>query len=147
MTAVRRRKLIRTVRGAKSYQVSFKIRPLGKRGDWTNIVHFTTAGDASRIPAVYFYSRSTRLHVQVTNRGPRSGCDPRQRLPINKTTKVTIRAAHGRLDVFFNRRLVCRNRKFRNMPAPKKPVKVYVGGRHHGPANARVGQLVYTRLR
>jgi len=149
LVPVRRNRLIGTVRASKGYQVSFNIKPFGTRPGWSNVLHFMTStrGGTRRIPAVWFYSRSTRLHIRAGRRGNwGDGCDPGQRLPKRKTTKVTIRVAHGRMDVFYNRRLVCRNRKYRHPTAPKQRVKLYVGGPWHPGAPAHVSQVVYRRL-
>ena len=76
--------------------MSFDIRPRGKISGWTNIIHLTATGKnccgkGDRVPAVWFNSRSTRLHVcsQIDNAGNR--CYNSDNIPLNKWTTVVIK--------------------------------------------------------
>jgi len=152
MTKPRRNRLVGTVRAGKSYQLSFKLKPMGTQPSWAAVLHFMTkvrgTGRIGRIPVVFFYPRSTRLAIRSGRRGHvNDGCDPKQHLPRNRITKVVVRVAHGRMEVFYNGRLVCRNHNYRHPTVPKKRLKLYVGDLWHHVPKARVGRVVYKRLR
>jgi len=107
-----------------NYEVSLTIRPMEVRSGWTNILHITASGNNAKmgdhIPAVHFWSSSTRLRITT-------GCDddwdrsidPLENLPIGTDTHVTIRVNGGAFTVHYGNREVGR-RECANPFVPSK---------------------------
>ena len=77
------------------YAVQFDINPSAAAGGWANIIHFTIGGNCcgygQRIPGVWFYGGSTRLHIRDGHAGDgNAGCDPEEQLPLNEVTNVRM---------------------------------------------------------
>jgi hypothetical protein len=86
-----------------NYVLSFNITPSGINHAWTNIMHFTKDNtDGSRMPSIYFWPGSTRLHIRVGSDKAANGGIDTVALPMNQTTKVTIQTLGGEGYVFFN---------------------------------------------
>jgi hypothetical protein len=66
---LKRGKVIDTVDTFKHYSLTFKVKPLQKKGGWSNVFHFNKSGrdhgaHGSRIPGIWFFSGTTRMHVR-----------------------------------------------------------------------------------
>merc|ERR1712167_547483 len=78
------------------YEVAFTITPTAAVGGWGNIIHITADGGnccnyGQRIPGVWFYPGSTRLHIRDgQGSNGNDGCDPDDQLPIGEPTTVRI---------------------------------------------------------
>jgi hypothetical protein len=81
--SLKRSKVIATVTTLQNYMLSFKIKPLQKVNGWSNVFHFTANNQnngppGSRIPAIWFFSGTTRMHVRQGRPGSTNdGCDKR----------------------------------------------------------------------
>jgi len=89
------------------YAVQFDINPTAAAGGWANIIHFTVDGNCcgygQRIPAVWFYGGTTRLHIRDGHAGDgNAGCDPEEQLPLNEVTNVRMQMTAGGVEVFYN---------------------------------------------
>ena len=73
--------------------------------------HCTVQSDTSQfedIPAVWTYSRSSRLHVWMSKKsGWNHGCDPPSQVPLGKSTHIEIRDVGGTFSVSFNGEVQC----------------------------------------
>jgi hypothetical protein len=67
---VRRNNVLKHVSTHAEFTLSMDIKPTGVIGGWSNIVHFTDKHNrnyghhGSRIPAIWMYSNSARMHVR-----------------------------------------------------------------------------------
>ena len=87
--------LIKTLVIDPDYRLEFTIIPLSKGMGWRNIIHSTIRGqnmcDDCRVPGIWFYSNTTRLHIRSGSIGNGNfGYDPKMELPLNQETNVTI---------------------------------------------------------
>jgi len=78
------------------YEISFDIKPFGKVGKWSSIIHVTEWDDISaygnRIPAVFFHPNTNLLHICSAINGNKNYCwNAKYDLPQNKFTKIIIR--------------------------------------------------------
>ncbi|XP_066914259.1 uncharacterized protein [Clytia hemisphaerica] len=78
----------------KSYSFTFEIKPTGTIAGWSNIVHAydregNCCGVGQRIPAIFVYSRSTRLHITNAVSGNGNYAVNRN-IPMGQFTNVTI---------------------------------------------------------
>ena len=70
--------------------------PTGTKPGWSNIIHVSASGKNNgspfdRIPAIWFYNNSTRLHIRTgTRENVNDGHDPPGQLPLNMETKLVI---------------------------------------------------------
>jgi len=136
-----------------NYEVSFTIRPIKVQSGWTNILHITTSGNTegemgSRIPAVFFWSSSTRLHITT-------GCDdnwnthvdPLENLPIGKDTQVNIRVNGGTFTVLYDNRVVGRTTCANPFgPSDGQLGAVYLSDPWYPSSKVVVKNLIYSKL-
>mmetsp|Transcript_36923 Transcript_36923/g.88919 ORF Transcript_36923/g.88919 Transcript_36923/m.88919 type:complete len:217 (+) Transcript_36923:918-1568(+) len=140
------------VNASKHFEVSFVVTPHGTREGWSNLIHFTSTGnncceEGDRVPAVHVFNQSTRLHIRSDRLGVATdGCDPIEQLPIGNATKVDIRVADGKLQVFYDSIEVCNTSAYASPTVPNETVVVYASDPWHNPALANVSHLTYTRL-
>ena len=96
---------IRRFHQTRDYKFEITIHPLEKRGGWSNIFHSTISGGnccgaRDRVPAAWFYSNTTRLHIRTgTNRSGNFGHDPPGELPLNKDTRLVITVKDNKLTI------------------------------------------------
>ena len=131
-----------------SYTVGFEITPDSSTvASWGSIVHFTTdsdSGDGGRIPGVWFYPGSRRLHVRDGDVGDsNAGCDPAEELPAGQTTTVRIDMKPRSVEVWYNDELKCQASRA-GRPSYEQ-VFVYAGDPWWEPANAQVNGLYMAR--
>mmetsp|Transcript_252 Transcript_252/g.560 ORF Transcript_252/g.560 Transcript_252/m.560 type:complete len:575 (+) Transcript_252:64-1788(+) len=137
---------------SQDYEVSFVIKPDGVGPNWRNVIHFTVGenhgAEGDRVPAVWFYSDATKLHIKSTRKSDvNDGCDPEQHLPMHQETTVTIRVAGGEMNVLFDGTNVCKNTNYGDASVVTKPVTVYAADPWYpNVPDATVGNLVYRRL-
>merc|ERR1712054_576534 len=107
---VSRRKHVKTITSKSEFTLKFQIKPMSKQGGWRSIVHFAEGNGRLRIPAIWFYSGTTRLHVRMARPGHNNdGCDPGQQLPLRRWTRVKVQLRGRYLSVYYNGRRMCRN--------------------------------------
>jgi len=95
-----------------NYRLSFTIHPrydARSRGNlpagWSNIMHFTTTGRnccsyGDRTPAIWFFPRSTRLHIRCgTKSSGNFGHDPPHLLRAHSNTTVVVTCKGNRMTV------------------------------------------------
>ena len=142
------------------YELQFTIRPGAKKGGYTNILHSTMSnrnccGAGDRIPGIWFYPGSHRLHIrsaiQAHNRG-NIGVDPNIELPEGVETRVIINV-HG---PYMNVRYVNQsgkefynhtdNRQRLGSPAVGKSgtTLIYISDPWHPAANATIKNVILT---
>ena len=78
------------------YEVSFSIKPFGKVKPWSSILHVTEWDDitayGNRIPAVFFWPNTNRLHICSAINGNKNYCwNGKTDLPQNKFTNIIIK--------------------------------------------------------
>merc|ERR1712127_876999 len=133
------------------FSVSFGLTPTKKINGWANIIHFSATGGnccsyGDRIPAIWFYSGSTRFHMidghaKVGN----DECPITDQLPLNKWTSVKIEMLPDSVYVSFNGELKCTEKR----QGRKFFSKVYVWASDpwHNVANANIRKLTMTPRR
>ena len=86
-------KLVNSLPFYEAYEVSFSVIPRSKKGGWRNLFHFGVSGrNYPRIPAVWFYHNTTRLHIRTSSsRQINDGYDPPVHLPLNRVTNISIK--------------------------------------------------------
>merc|ERR1712159_63422 len=148
---VSRNALIRRVNTASQFNLSFDVYPQAKQNGWRNILHFTKRGNCcgqtDRIPGVWMYSRSTRLHIRMARPGSgNDGCDPGQQLALNRWTNVRIMLSGSVLRVFYNGRQVCANGRYGRKVAAQRNVKMYTGDPWFHSMRGYIRRIKYTAI-
>jgi hypothetical protein len=92
---------------SRFFELSFDLVPHGKVRGWNNILHIGNT-NGERIPAVWMFSGSTRLHVRMgSTRSWNDGCDPTAWLPLHQKTRVAIRLLEDTFSVLYNGTVQC----------------------------------------
>ena len=91
------------------YRISFDITPgAGVEQGWSNIFHISATGSncctyGDRVPGVWFYPASRRLHVVHGHRDSGNDhCSPEEELVAGRPTNVKIEVRQKHVEVFFN---------------------------------------------
>jgi hypothetical protein len=142
------------VQASKNYEVSFVLTPHHTLSGWTNIFHFTQTGNnccnqGDRIPAVWFFSDTTRLHVRSSQQSNgNGGCDTNDQLPIGQATKVDIRVENDKLQVFFGGNLACETNPFSSPTDFSVPqtLQVWASDPWYTASGATLSHLTYKSL-
>lgn len=100
---------------ALNYEVGFTVIPHGASPGWHNLIHFNADGTdyghpGSRVPGVWFYPNSTRMHTVDggdTNANYNDYCDRPQQLPIGVPTAVRILMLSNQVWIYMNGTLAC----------------------------------------
>ena len=147
---LKRNTLLGTVNLPIDYTVSFDITPNGRAGGWRNIIHVTATGGnccsyGDRAPAIWFYSNTRRFHMidghaKVGN----DECPIRQQLADKKTTHVQIEMQRSFVNVYWNGKKMCREKRSDRKNWPK--AKVYASDPWYNPALATIANfaIVYS---
>ena len=121
---------------------------------WANIIHFSATGTncceyGSRIPGVWFYPGTRRLHVvdghtkEGNSNDGQWKCDTKLlTLAANKKHRVKMVFTRKTVSVWVNNKAACTNipREDRKV---FKNVQVYVGDPWYAPAQATVANLYF----
>ena len=99
--------LIKTLAIDPDYKFEITITPTGKAAGWRNIIHNTIGGkdmcDDCRLPGLWFFSNTTRLHIRSGSIGTGNfGYDPPMELPLNQETNVTITVQGDEMKVEYS---------------------------------------------
>merc|ERR1712127_334927 len=150
-TALRKGRQLARTDMPTDYTMTFDLYPKGKIGGWANIIHFSATGGnccnyGDRVPAIWFYSGSTRFHMidghaKVGN----DECPITDQLPLNKWTSVKIEMLPDSVYVSFNGELKCTERRQGRKFFPK--VYVWASDPWHNVANANIRKLTMTPRR
>jgi len=147
-TALRRNRQLARTDMPTDYTVTFDLYPKGKVNGWANIIHFSATGGnccsyGDRVPAIWFYSRSTRFHmIDGHARVGNDECPITDQLPLNKWTSVKIEMLPDSVYVSFNGLLKCTEKRQGRKFFPK--VYVWASDPWHNVANANIRKLVMT---
>merc|ERR1712166_1413021 len=130
--------------------MTFKIKPTARSiNNYSNIIHFTANNQnynsiGSRVPAVWFYSKSTRMHVRMGRPGKANdGCDPKEQLPLNKWSTFNLKLMGKTLTVSVDGKVLCVNNNYAHSDPSYKNVKVYAADPWHNNAHARIKDFSY----
>jgi hypothetical protein len=73
------------------FTLAFDIHPTGYEQNWASIVHYTDSDNNNRVPGIWFWPGTTKLHVVV---GPNNHhINPDYSLPLNQWTSVRVQVA------------------------------------------------------
>ena len=108
------------VRLTKDYKVQFDITPgATKVKQWANIIHFTATGDncckyGDRVPAVWFYPGTRKLHVidgHGADKGGNDECSPKKELEVGKKYTIRIEMREKFVEVYVNDVMLCTEKR------------------------------------
>ena len=123
------------------YTLQFQIKPTSTRKGWASIVHYTTGTDGSRVPGIWFFPGTTKLHVVV---GPNNhNLNPDHLLPLNQWSTVSIYVTGS------TARIVVNTLQFSYSGLPARPattigVTLYHGLPSYEPAAASIQSLSFS---
>merc|ERR1711957_678352 len=147
---LRKGKFFKTLTTYKNFSMTFKIKPTARSiNNYSNIIHFTANNQnyssiGSRVPAVWFYSKSTRMHVRMGRPGKANdGCDPKEQLPLNKWSTFNLKLMGKTLTVSVDGKVLCVNNNYAKSDPSYKNVKVYAADPWHNNAHARIKDFSY----
>merc|ERR1712166_920227 len=130
--------------------MTFKIKPTARSiNNYSNIIHFTANNQnyssiGSRVPAVWFYSKSTRMHVRMGRPGKANdGCDPKEQLPLNKWSTFNLKLMGKTLTVSVDGKVLCVNNNYAKSDPSYKNVEVYAADPWHRTALASIKDFSY----
>mmetsp|Transcript_68922 Transcript_68922/g.183618 ORF Transcript_68922/g.183618 Transcript_68922/m.183618 type:complete len:748 (+) Transcript_68922:211-2454(+) len=154
-TKLQRNVYVGTIDPVANFELSFVLNPSGTRKGWSNILHFTEdmtrncCKPGDRVPGIWFFKKTTRLHIRSSRDAKgNDGCDPKEQLPMNKDTQVTVRQAEGKLVVKFGDKVVCETKagRYKDAYKPKDRVAVYVADPWHEAADATISKMTWKEL-
>ena len=127
---------------------SMEIKPTGLKSGWTNIFHAMTGkgrccSNGARIPAIFMYSQSTRLHVCNSVNG-RGNYYVDFDIPMGKFTKVDVKQAKRSSGEYRNSIFVDGKRLasiVNTKPLVFKDAKLYASNSFYNPASAEIRNL------
>uniref|UniRef100_A0A7M5V0H6 Uncharacterized protein n=1 Tax=Clytia hemisphaerica TaxID=252671 RepID=A0A7M5V0H6_9CNID len=138
----------------KEWSVSFDIKPRGTIAGWTNIIHLTSTGKnccgkGDRIPAIWFNSRTTKMHVcsQIDNAGNR--CFNANPIPLNKWSAVVIKQDKDNKGKYIYTITVAGKvlkRMENKKPQEYKNVRIFTADNFYREANAELKNLEIRNL-
>ena len=133
----------------ESYEVTFSVIPRSRKSGWRNLFHFGVSGrNVPRIPAVWFYHNSTRLHIRTSaNRNNNDGYDPNIHLPLNKVTNVTIKVTGHYVSIGMSGAVRGYWRKWIGGHSLKwgRQGQAWFGSRHYNAADVQIKNLTYQK--
>jgi len=99
-------RLLKTFRISKNYVLTFTIFPTGKKTGWTNILQSTISnksccGSKDRLPGVWFFSNTSRLHIRTSTKVGNDGVNIPMSLPLHQETNVKIKVLGNKLTVIL----------------------------------------------
>merc|ERR1711957_1063580 len=147
---LRKGKFFKTLTTYKNFSMTFKIKPTARSiNNYSNIIHFTANNQnyssiGSRVPAVWFYAKSTRMHVRMGRPGKANdGCDPKEQLPLNKWSTFNLKLMGKTLTVSVDGKVLCKNNNYAKSDPSYKNVKVYAADPWHRTAQASIKDFSY----
>merc|ERR1711957_1011138 len=147
---LRKGKSFKTLTTYKNFSMTFKIKPSARSiNNYSNIIHFTANNQnyssiGSRVPAVWFYSKSTRMHVRMGRPGKANdGCGPKEQLPLNKWSTFNLKLMGKTLTVSVDGKVLCKNNNYAKSDPSYKNVKVYAADPWHRTAQASIKDFSY----
>jgi hypothetical protein len=145
-TPVRSHKLTNSFATSENFVLGFDLVVHGVANGWRNILHFGNA-NTERIPAVWTYSRSSKLHVRMGKKhGWNHGCDPPSQVPLGKSTHIEIRDVGGTFSVSFNGVVQCTVDYTGKVLSARTDRDVYVSDPWHPSSDVTLSNLVYTSV-
>eukprot|EP00111_Clytia_hemisphaerica_P008352 TCONS_00024387-protein len=125
----------------KSYSFTFEIMPTGTISGWSNIVHAydksgNCCGYGQRIPALFMFSKSTRLHITNSVNGNGNHI-VNEHIPMGKFTNVTVQQVERSdgsylYSVYFNERRIAST--VNNKPQEFNNVQLYASDKWYNPS-------------
>ena len=131
----------------KNYDVQFDIKPQGKVGGWSNILHLTNDGKnccnyGQRIPGIWFWPNKLKVHVRDgDSKNGNHGCDPSQQLALHKWTNVRVEIRDRTTKVFYDNKEVCKRNVGANRRREFTNVQVFSGNPWDPAADATIKNM------
>ena len=130
------------------YELTLDLYPYGTPySDWNNIIHFTANGEncceyGERIPAIWFYADSTRLHVIAgSNSSGNAGFHPIVQLPTNAWTTVRLMLVNDTGLIYYNDTFMGTIES--DIRMPHSNVQVWLGDPWNGSPSAKARNVKY----
>lgn len=132
-------------------RIQFDLTPdPGVSESWGSIFHFTATGNnccdyGDRVPAVWFYPASHRLHIVHgggTDGDGNNDCSPEEELPARQVTTVRIDVRQTHVEVYYNNMLRCTEP--RSQAKAWSPVHMLMADPWHTPGMATIGNFLHT---
>lgn len=145
-------KVWKTMTTYKHYDMTFDIKPTGVTGGWSNVFHVTAdnrnhGSHGSRIPAIWFFDKTTRMHVRQGRPGNvNDGCDSCPALAMGKWSKVGLKLEGSTFSVSVNDKVCCTNANYASSDPGRTNVKVYVSDPWHHAAKAQLKDFSYENI-
>merc|ERR1711871_89065 len=148
-TDVRRNRFMGYFNTHRNFKMQFSIKPHSRRGGWQNILHFTAnnqnyGSHGSRIPAIWFYGSSTRMHIRMGRpHHTNDGCDPGKQLPLGKWTRVSVVLRGRTLSVDYDGKRVCTTNNYYHRDNGRSRVRLYMADPWYTEADASIRDFTY----
>merc|ERR1712159_559512 len=148
-TDVRKSRFMGMYKTYRNFEMEFSIKPHSKRGGWQNILHFTANNHnhgphGSRIPGIWFYGSSTRMHIRMGHNGnSNDGCDPSDGLALHKWTRVSVVLRGRTLSVDYNGKRVCTSHNYAKRYYGYAHVRLYMADPWYTSAHASIRDFTY----
>ena len=139
----------------KSWELSFDIKPVGTVDGWNNILQCTASDEytfpkyGSRMPAIWFHSKSTRLHIYNSINGTLVYHDEDKDLPMNVFTNIQMRQTLSIDGVYIFTVAVNGKSIWEVINGDAKDwsdVKVYLSSPWYPPANAYIQNFKFKNI-
>ena len=124
------------------YILSFTIKPLGVQDGWTSIIHFTTGTNASRLPGIWFWPGTTKLHIITgTTAVPNEENNVPFNLKLNEDSMIEVKVFESSSVILVNGKIAISNNIGNRAKLDK--VKVYVGDPWYPASNTIISDIVF----
>ena len=133
----------------RGWKVFFKIYPSGTVKGWANILYATIFGRrrkyGSRIPAIWFRSRTTKLYICSAVNRNKDYCYTSTPIPLHKTSSITVQQIQSKKNYQYYYQIFINGKRVVNILNKNaqvfKNVKYYASNPWHNPARATINHF------
>ena len=139
----------------RGWKLSFTLNPFGTVKGWSNILHGTIGKDngrnGDRIPGIWFYSQSTKLHICSSVNGNMDYCYNSAPIPLHKNNLIQIQQVQLESNHQYYYQIFINDKRVLNIlnkvPLTFKNVKYYASDPWYNPAHATIHNFNLTMIK
>ena len=134
----------------RGWKVSFKVYPFGTVKGWANILYATIDKKrrrryGSRIPAIFFRSKTTKLYICSAVNGNKDYCYTTSSTPLSKTSSIIVQQVQSKKNYQYHYQIFINGKRVLNILNKNaqvfKNVKYYASGPWHNPARVTISHF------
>lgn len=133
----------------RGWKVSFTINPFGTLAGLSNILHATIGKNNEKYgdmtPAVWFHSKSTKLHIVSAVNGFKGYTFNSRQIPLHKNSSIQIHQVQSKTNHQYYYQIFINGKKVHDVlnkdPRVFKDVKYYASDPWYNPAHATISNF------